>query len=624
MANLLDSIENSVWHAFDYLALEGDGTAQKSKLKTLTAEIGNVLELKDVDKGIDDYRSTPHLTFDQYRYYLSKEVFSALPEEMSVPDQHVAEAKLDDVFWSVCKSHYIERDNPIFPVDCVYKLFRVFSMLGEMVENDDGQIEVAMAAGEVENVAHRFLTSLGRGTEWDPEDFDSVAAVIPAFKFGIFLTIMEEKYAKEVDEGGLKEAVSDIHDYFIKDVIKKGHMGKKMDLLPAFREHFFVLQPHVLTLYAGSSEKDKRGEIVLDGQCRVETMPDLSTKSPLKKPPGAKSHSRFQLFANEKIYEFQASDHRTRLQWMSSFRTAIEYAEDATRYQRSLCDKRKLNRADEKEKEDEEFDRIMTMNNDDLDHTKLQLEQEKQARVHAEVQAQTLQRQRVIEEKKMREMEKIKDQLERLLEEEKQAKKDEEIVRTLQARILNEEWARRETLEKLQEDQRKMLESERKKREEFEKMQNDKEKELKEAQVRVEEMEKERKKLDKQLDHALEKAKAANHGQEVLETKIKIQEQETETEIDKEAASRVSSLAPSASFYVKNRDRPSYMPMRSASMRETSYSRSIRRRQKPSTNTSTLSVASPHGGLGSIAGDHTSNTNIAIEEVNSNASGTDE
>ena len=33
MANLLDSVENSVWHAFDYLALEGDGTAQKPKLK---------------------------------------------------------------------------------------------------------------------------------------------------------------------------------------------------------------------------------------------------------------------------------------------------------------------------------------------------------------------------------------------------------------------------------------------------------------------------------------------------------------------------------------------------------------------------------------------------------------
>ena len=55
-----------------------------------------------------------------------------------------------------------------------------------------------------------------------------------------------------------------------------------------------------------------------------------------------------------------------------------------------------------------------------------------QARVNAEVQAQTLQRQRAIEEKKMREMEKIREQLEKLLEEERQAKKDEEIVRTLQ------------------------------------------------------------------------------------------------------------------------------------------------------------------------------------------------
>ena len=33
MANLLDNVENSVWHAFDHLALEGDGTAPKAKLK---------------------------------------------------------------------------------------------------------------------------------------------------------------------------------------------------------------------------------------------------------------------------------------------------------------------------------------------------------------------------------------------------------------------------------------------------------------------------------------------------------------------------------------------------------------------------------------------------------------
>merc|ERR1712029_283442 len=105
-------------------------------------------------------------------------------------------------------------------------------------------------------------------------------------------------------------------------------------------------------------------------------------------------------------------------------------------------------------------------------------------------------------------------------------------------------------------------------REAFEKLQVEKEKELKDAMSRVEEMERERRKLDKQLDTAHEKKRAANHGQEVLEAKIKIQEQERDAELDKEAASRMTSLAPSASFYVKNRagdrDRPSYMPMRSA------------------------------------------------------------
>ena len=50
----------------------------------------------------------------------------------------------------------------------------------------------------------------------------------------------------------------------------------------------------------------------------------------------------------------------------------------------------------------------------------------------AEEHASTLLRQKAIEDKKMRELEKIRETLEVCLEEEKQAKKDEEIVRQLQ------------------------------------------------------------------------------------------------------------------------------------------------------------------------------------------------
>ena len=90
------------------------------------------------------------------------------------------------------------------------------------------------------------MSSLGQGADWDPEEFDSVVDMIAAFKFGIFVTVLESKYAKDLDEGGMREAIRDIHDYFVKDAVKKGHLGKKMDLLPAYREHYFVLQPQVI------------------------------------------------------------------------------------------------------------------------------------------------------------------------------------------------------------------------------------------------------------------------------------------------------------------------------------------------------------------------------------------
>ena len=45
-----------------------------------------------------------------------------------------------------------------------------------------------MAATEVESAIFRFMSSLGQGTDWDPEEFDSICEMIPAFKFGILVT----------------------------------------------------------------------------------------------------------------------------------------------------------------------------------------------------------------------------------------------------------------------------------------------------------------------------------------------------------------------------------------------------------------------------------------------------
>ena len=50
--------------------------------QVLTSNLGHIVEVNGVEKGLDDYRSTPNLDFEQYRYYLLKEVFSALPDQV--------------------------------------------------------------------------------------------------------------------------------------------------------------------------------------------------------------------------------------------------------------------------------------------------------------------------------------------------------------------------------------------------------------------------------------------------------------------------------------------------------------------------------------------------------------
>ena len=102
------------------------------------------------------------------------------------------------------------------------------------MEDEEGRLEVALAASEVEIIAKQFVIGLGKSDDWDPEEFDCVVSVIPAFKFSIFLAVIESKYAIDNDSDTLIEAVKELHDYFIlvKSWIEmEGYREKKKSLI---------------------------------------------------------------------------------------------------------------------------------------------------------------------------------------------------------------------------------------------------------------------------------------------------------------------------------------------------------------------------------------------------------
>ncbi|VVC28792.1 Hypothetical protein CINCED_3A003219 [Cinara cedri] len=325
-----------------------------------------------------------------------------------------------------------------------------------------------MDTSEVGLVASQIVTSLGG--DWDQSGFEELIGNANGFQFGTFLTLLEKRYLADVDQAGLVEALNAVTNTFIDDIIKKGVLLKRGYLLPTLREYWFVLKPCQLLYYKNEEEKEQCGSITLDRRCWVDS-----------------NLQRIMLHTTERTFEFATKDHRSRLQWISSLKLAISYSAGTEGYQRTLLRERQQRKKAELQEKHRRSSIIHDMD--------AQLQAEKQARVAMEIQAKEL---KVASEKHVEE-------LENLLEEETQAKRDEEIVRNLQARVLREEWEKREELERLQVEQRLLLEQEREKRKEFEIKQREKENQLIEAQQRLIELEAEKQRLDDELTRAQKK-----------------------------------------------------------------------------------------------------------------------
>lgn len=524
MAVLFENVTNYVWHAFSALQQDKSGLVQKSKLKVLTANIGTLLDLYGVERGLEHYRSTPSLNFDHFKYYLQREVFSSLPDKLPLSDLREYETKIAKTCWFVCQKKYHEKR--IFNEESVFQIFRIFCLLAELVPESNETYQVLLHPSEASYVGQTLANSLG--CAWDEEDFTDLSVSIGSFRLSPFIAVLESRCLTGVkDADAISEAVAELHQTFVEDVIKKGFLYKKGYIFPTMREYWFVLRPSELSYFKGRSEKERCGSLTIEPGSKIEPKADY----------------KFLLQTPERTFELGTTDHMTRLQWISALQLATDHSATHQSYQRLQASKRRLQRQGRSQ---------------EIIRARAQLQHERSARKAAEGQAKELEAVVKEESRRLTELEQIRSNLERLLEEETQAKRDEEIVRALQARVLAEEWEKREELEKLQEEQKLLLEAERGKRKEFEELQQKKESELKAAKTRLQQLDKERRMLDEQLKLAHDKIQLSEERREVLEARL----MEVSPSLrDGDRVRRAHSFVPST------KERPVMLEVRAATLR---------------------------------------------------------
>ncbi|KAM4744074.1 switch-associated protein 70-like [Anableps anableps] len=506
---LREELLKTIWHAFTALDVDHRGKVSKSQLKVLSYNLCTVMKIphdplafeehfKDNDKG--------PLSSEGYMPYLNKYILDKVQEDFDVLEFY-------RMCWTLCYKKNIHPQRLIISDNDAFKLWCIFNFLSE------DKYPLVMVFEELEYFLRKLIEAMGMG--WCEEKFTdyrmqhSTKNCLAVWELIELVGVIY--FSKDVDRQILSMSINEVFSELILDILKQGYMMKKGHKRKNWTERWFVLRPTSLSYYGCEDLTEKKGDIILDQSCCVESLHDRDGKKCL-----------FIIKCMDKSFEISASDKKKKQEWIQAIQTCIQLLRlgllsphrEARLKRRELRQKQQLeeedltermkslqaaNEAKQRQLEDmkqkmEEAKakaelqelRRKKKQTDLQDRHKLDLEREKMVR--QEMEEQMAQKSSELEQylQRVRELEDMYHRLQEALEDERQAKQDEEAMRKLQARLLEEEAAKRVELEQIYLKQQRTLSQTEAEKEELMAEQLAKERELQAASQQLDRLEKER------------------------------------------------------------------------------------------------------------------------------------
>uniref|UniRef100_A0A8C7TJZ2 Switch-associated protein 70 n=1 Tax=Oncorhynchus mykiss TaxID=8022 RepID=A0A8C7TJZ2_ONCMY len=333
--------------------------------------------------------------------------------------------------------------------------------------------------------------------------------------------------------------------YPLAIVTEEGYMMKKGHKRKNWTERWFLLKPNSISYYVSEDLAEKKGDILLDGNCCVESLPDKEGKKCL-----------FYVKCSDKSYEISASDKKRKQEWIQAIQTCISLLKlgrpaphrESRQKRRELRQKqqaeqeelelrmKELQTANEDKQQEleamrkkleeaaanaaEEERRLLQTQTEQQDRYRVDLEREKMVR--QEMEEQVAQKSTELEQylQRVRELEDMYHRLEDALEEERSARQDEETVRRLQARLLEEEATKRAELEQIHLHQQRAISETEAEKQELEKEGTAKENALQAAMLQLEQLESERQGALEQYQDVMQKLEDAANNTRTWKHKV--------------------------------------------------------------------------------------------------------
>ncbi|XP_038664102.1 switch-associated protein 70-like isoform X1 [Scyliorhinus canicula] len=527
---LRDELLKVIWHAFTALDVDKCGKVSKSQLKVLSHSLCTVLKVPHNPVALENHFKDDDegpVSNQGYMPYLNKFILD------KVQPNSFDKSDFNRMCWTLCVKKNLNRNNLLISDDDTFKVWCIFNFLSEDV------YPLIIVPEEVEYFLRKLTEAMG--VNWQQEQFGEYRAHLGAKQCGLsaweFIELIGSGlFSKGMDRQTLSMAINEVYCELILDVMKQGYMWKKGHKRKNWNERWFLLKPDVISYYVGEDLNDKKGDILLSSKCYVESLPDKDGKKCL-----------LLIKCWDKSFEISASDKKKKQEWIQAIQTAISLLKDqrlpphkeGRQKRREVRQKLQAeqeeiaHRMKELQMANEDKQQELVKMRKELEDAAEQAAFEETKRLQTQVQLQDRFRQELEREKNIREQMEVKvaqksselqqylqrvqeleemyKRLEEALEDERQARQDEETVRKLQTRLLEDECSKREDLERLHLKQKQTIEMTEAEKQELENQRAMKERALEAAMKQLEELEQERKQALEQYGEVAKKLEMATN-----------------------------------------------------------------------------------------------------------------
>lgn len=535
---LRDELLKSIWHAFTALDVDKSGKVSKSQLKVLSHNLCTVMNIPHDPVALEEHFKDDDegpVSNQGYMPYLNKFILDKVKDNFNRQD-------FNKMCWTLSYRKNLEQNELKICNDDAFKIWCIFNFLSE------DRYPLIIVTEEIEYFLRKLTEAMGGS--WVEERFEDYKLQLNSKQqclnaWELISLVGSGHFSKGMDHQTLSMGIGEVYQELILDVLKQGYMMKKGHKRKNWTERWFVLKPNTISYFVGEDLAEKKGDVLLDGNCSVEHLQDKEGKKCL-----------FLIKSSQKSFEISASDKKKKQEWIQAVQNCVTLLRqgrpaphrEARQKRRELRLKqqaeqeelelrmRELQTANEaKQHELENMRKALeeaAANAAEEEKRRLQTQTELQDRYRRDLEREKLVRQQIeknLAEKsteleqylqRVHELEDMYRQLEHALEDERRARQDEEIIRKLQTRLLEEEAKKRAELEQIHLQQKQAISVTVAEKEELEKERLAKESALQAAMKQLEQLELERQGALEQYETVKKKLETATNNTKTWKHKV--------------------------------------------------------------------------------------------------------